>query len=366
VHAFASDPTRGIFILAFLAIVIGGSLALYAWRAPSLIPGGLFTLVSREGALILNNILLSTFAGVVLVGTLYPLILEAVNGSQISVGPPFFEFAATVLMAPLIIALGFGPLLAWKRGKISRSAQLLLPALVVALLGSAALVMSAGSGVVMTAFGVGLGLYLITSVLADIANRIQLFKKPGKAFKRLLSISRASWGMSLAHLGLAVILFGITISETFTDETLTVLRPGESAEVGDYTFKLIKVEGTTGPNYSAVRGTLYVSRDGQVITTLYPEDRVYTNPVMNTTEAGIAPLWSGDLYAVIGEAVGGGAWSMRLYFKPMISGLWVGSLMMMLGGFLSLIDRRLRIGSPERRKKQNKVKPGYKGQEQTV
>ncbi|GHF14391.1 cytochrome c biogenesis protein CcmF [Kordiimonas sediminis] len=356
VHAFASDPTRGIFILGFLAFVIGGSLALYAWRAPSLVPGGLFGMVSRESALVLNNILLSTFAGVVLVGTLYPLVLEAFDGSQISVGPPFFEFAAAVLMSPLVIALGFGPLLAWKRGNLSRAARILLPAFLAAVLGGIALTLSAGTGVVMTAFGFALALYLAVSVLLEIAGRIQLFKAPGKAFGRLRSLPRASWGMAFAHFGLAIVILGMTVSEAFTDETLTVLRPGEGAEVGDYVFTLKSVEGTTGPNYTAVRGTLDVTENGRLITVLTPEDRVYTNPVTNTTEASITPLFSGDLYAVIGESAGGGAWSMRLYFKPMISGLWVGSIMMMLGGLLSLSDRRLRIGSPEGRKKHASVK----------
>ncbi len=347
VHAFASDPARGVFILAFLAIVIGGSMTLYAWRAPKLTPGGLFGLVSRESALVLNNVLLSTFAAVVLVGTLYPLFVEAMGGGQLSVGPPFFEYAAAVLMSPLIVALGFGPLLAWKRGRISRAAQIVLPALIVALVAALVIVWQSAGGVVMTAFGLGLATWLIVSVLLEIAERIQLFKKPGNAWGRLRNLPRASWGMSLAHAGLAVILFGITISEAWTEEHLVVMAPGESVAVAGYDFTFGGVAPVAGPNFTAVRGFFDVSKNGSRVTELTPEDRVYTNPVMNTTEASIYPLVSGDLYAVIGEAAGQGRWSVRLYFKPFISGLWLGAVMMMVGGLLSLSDRRLRIGAPK-------------------
>jgi cytochrome c-type biogenesis protein CcmF len=347
VHAFAVDPARGIFILAFLAVVVGGSLTLYAWRAPKLTPGGVFGLVSRESALVLNNILLSTFAAVVLVGTLYPLFVEAFNAGQLSVGPPFFEYAAAVLMSPLIVALGFGPLLAWKRGRLGRAAQILVPALVVAAVAAMTIYWQAIGGAVMTAFGLGLAIWLTVSVFLEIAERIQLFRKPAGALGRLRGLPRASWGMSLAHLGLAVILFGITISEAWTEEELIVMAAGDTADIGGFTFTFNGVAPVAGPNFTAVRGFFDVSRAGRTITSLTPEDRVYTDPVMNTTEASIYPLARGDLYAVIGEAAGAGRWSVRLYFKPFISGLWLGSLMMMVGGMLSLSDRRLRIGAPK-------------------
>ncbi len=348
VHAFANDPSRGIFILAFLsAVVIGGSLTLYAWRAPKLAPGGLFGVVSRESALVLNNILLATFAAVVLVGTLYPLFVEAFGAGQLSVGPPFFEYATTVLMSPLIVALGLGPLLAWKRGRLSRAGQIALPALIVALVAAAAILWQTAGGIVMTAFGLMLATWLVTSVLLEIAERIQLFRKPSGALSRLRTLPRASWGMSLAHAGLAVILFGITISEAWTDEKLLVMKPGDTAELGDFTFRFDGVAPVVGPNFTAVRGFFAVSEGGREFLSLTPEDRVYTDPVMNTTEASIYPLVRGDLYAVIGEAAGGGRWSVRLYFKPFISGLWVGALMMVLGGLMSLSDRRLRIGAPK-------------------
>lgn len=353
VHAFATDPARGIFILGFLALTIGGSMALYAWRAPQMTPGGLFGLVSRESALVLNNIFLSTFAGVVLVGTLYPLIMEAAGAGQITVGPPFFEFAATVIMSPLIVALGFGPLLAWKRGRIGRAAQIVWPALAVAIAAAILLLWSNIGGTIMTAFGLALAVWLMASVLLEIATRIKLWSAPSKALKRLSKTPRAQWGMSLAHFGLGVMLLGMTVSETFTTEKLTVMKLGDSVSVGSYEFTFARVMPVPGPNYTAVRGYIDVHQDGRLITTLLPEDRVYSNPVTNTTEAGIHSLVVGDLYAVIGEAAGGGRWSMRLYFKPLVSALWLGAILMVLGGLLSLMDRRLRVGTPLGRQRKN-------------
>ncbi|TNE64664.1 MAG: heme lyase CcmF/NrfE family subunit [Alphaproteobacteria bacterium] len=352
VHAFAVDPARGVFILGFLAFVIGGSMTLYAWRAPKLVPGGLFGMVSRESALILNNILLSCFAAVVLVGTLYPLVMEAFGAGQISVGAPFFEYGATVLMSPLIVALGMGPLLAWKRGRIGRAAQVVLPALIVALVAGLYVVWQSAGGLVMTAFGLGLALWLIASVLLEIAERTQLFKNPERFWSRLKAIPRASWGMSMAHAGLAVILLGITISEAWSREELQLVAPGDRVAVGGYDFLFEGVAPVAGPNFTAVRGFFTVSKGGREVARLMPEDRVYADPVMNTTEASIHPLPGGDLYAVIGEAAGKGRWSVRLYFKPFISGLWAGSLMMMIGGLLSLSDRRRRVGAPMGKRKE--------------
>jgi len=351
VHAFAVDPARGIFILGFLGLVIGGSLTLYAWRAPHLKSGGLFGMVSRESALILNNILLSTFAAVVLIGTLYPLILEAYDGTQISVGPPFFDFATTVLMSPLIIALGFGPLLAWKRGKLSRAAQTLLPALIVAIIAFGAVFWTDLKGPLMTALGLGLATWLIMSVLIELNKRAKITTEPTKAFKRMRALPMGDWGMRLGHLGFAIILLGITVSEAWTDEKLVVMQPGDSSMVASYEMTFDGVEPITGANYSAVRGHFTVRQDGKFIALLNPEERLYASPVMPTTEADIYPLLSGDLYAVIGEQVGTNSWSMRLYFKPFISGLWLGSILMMIGSILSISDRRLRLGTAAKKQK---------------
>ena len=355
VHAFAVDPKRGVFILAFLALTIGGSLALYAWRAPRLSPSGMFGMVSRESALVLNNILLATFAAVVLVGTLYPLVLEAVNGTQITVGPPFFEYAAVVLMSPLIVALGFGPLLAWKRGRISKAAQILLPAVIVALVVFWLTIWTSAGGIFMTGVGIGLAFWLIASVLLEIAERTKLFRRPSQFFQNAKRVPRATWGMSLAHMGLGIILLGITASEAWTNEALVLMKEGDTQKVGRYSFTLKSVEPIAGPNYTAVRAQFLVKERNQDIARLYPEDRVYSDPPMNTTEAGIHSLARGDLYAVIGEYAGGEAWSVRLYFKPLLSGLWLGAGFMVLGGLVSLSDRRQRIGAPSGRKKQRHI-----------
>lgn len=350
VHAFASDPARGIFILAFLAVVIGGSLTLYAWRAPKLAPSGLFGLVSRESALVLNNILLSTFAAVVLVGTLYPLAMEAMGGDQITVGPPFFEYATIVLMSPLVVALGFGPLLAWKRGRISRATQILLPALTVALVVMLGVTWEYSSGYIMTAFGLALACWLMISVMLEITERTQLFKNPSRVLARAKAVPRATWGMSLAHFGVGIILLGITVSEAWTAEKLVLMSPGEKVSVEGFEYEFMGVRPVAGPNYTAVRGHFRVAEDGKHLVDLEPEDRVYAQPPMNTTEAAIYPLLSGDLYAVIGEAAGGDKWSVRLYFKPLISGIWLGAFLMVVGGLVSLSDRRQRIGAPKGRK----------------
>ncbi|UTW55628.1 heme lyase CcmF/NrfE family subunit [Kordiimonas sp. SCSIO 12610] len=357
VHAFAVDPERGIFILAFLAFVIGGAFSLYAWRAPRLAPSGIFGLVSRESALVLNNILLSTFAAVVLIGTLYPLFYEAFLGSQISVGPPFFEFGTKLLMTPLIVALGVAPLLAWKRGRLSKAFQITLPAAIISLAIFVMAVWSNISGLVMTGLGLALATWLLVAIIFDITEKIQLFKKPAKSLNRLRNLPRATVGMHFAHLGLAIILFGITISEAWTSEKLAFMAPGQSEQVGPFEFTFDSVTPFAGPNYTGIRAQFSVMDNGTKIATLYPEDRVYTDPVTNTTEAGIHPLISGDLYAVIGEAGRGGKWSVRLYFKPFISGLWLGAGFMMIGGLLSLSDRRLRLGVPSAKKKTVKSNP---------
>ncbi|WP_374763200.1 heme lyase CcmF/NrfE family subunit [Yunchengibacter salinarum] len=343
VHAFAVDPERGIFILGFLAFAVGGALTLYAWRAPGLSGGGLFATVSRESALVLNNILLATFSGVVLVGTLYPLVMEAMGLGQISVGPPFFNYAALVLMSPLVVALTMGPVLAWKRGRMRRALSLSLPVALVAVVLAVVLAWPRIGDPVMTLLGLTLGLWLTGAVLADLWRDV---KDRRNKLDRLLRLPRARYGQVLAHLGVAALVLGITLSEAWTRESLTLLKPGESAVVGNYRFRLDGVSPKAGPNYSAVQGTFTVLRGDDVVRVLKPEDRVYANPPMNTTEAAIAPLLSGDLYAVIGEFAGDGQWSVRLYHKPGISLLWLGAILMVLGGLLSLSDRRLRLGLP--------------------
>ncbi len=352
VHAFAVDPARGVFILGLLALAIGGSLLLYGWRASSLEAGGLFAAVSRESALVLNNILLAVAAAVVFIGTLYPLFLDILSGEKISVGAPYYARTFVPLMMLLVLALGFGPLLSWKRGKLGRAARLLRPALVLALMAVPLAWTVYGSGPVMAFLGFALALWLVAAVLVEWAARVRLFRGPLSAsLSRATGLPRRHYGMALAHLGLAVAIFGITASETWTEERLAVMAPGDTEHVGAYAFTFEGVRPVPGPNYTAVRGRFRVTRAGRGIAVLTPEERTFTAPPMTTTEAAIRPLVAGDLYAVIGEATGPDRWSVRLYVKPLVSWIWIGALVMVLGGALSLSDRRLRVGAPARRRR---------------
>ena len=349
VHAFAVDPARGVFILGLLALAIGGSLLLYGWRASTLEPGGLFAAVSRESALVVNNMLLSVAAAIVFIGTLYPLFLDLVSGEKISVGAPYYARIFVPLMMVLLLALGFGPLLSWKRGKLGRAARLLRPALVLALMAVPLAWAIYGAGPVMAFLGFALAVWLVAAVLVEWAERVRLFRvPPGASLARARGLPRRHYGMALAHLGLAVTIFGITASETWTAERLAVMAPGDTEHVGAFDFRFEGVRPVVGPNYTAIRGRFRVTRDGAPVVDLLPEERTFTAPPMTTTEAAIHPLVSGDLYAVIGEAAGEGRWSVRLYMKPLVSWIWLGALIMILGGGLSLSDRRLRVGAPSR------------------
>ena len=357
VHAFAVDPARGIFILGFLALVVGGSFTLYAWRAKDLEAGGLFSLVSRESALVINNIFLSTFAGVVLIGTLYPLFLEATTGDQISVGPPFFNFATVLLMAPLIVALMIGPMLSWKRARLSPQKAWFMGPFAIALALLIGGLWTDYGGRIMLALGLALAGGLIAGVVSELLSRTRTAKGLGAKLNRLAGLPRAAYGMSLAHMGVAVVTLGITASEAGSKETLAAMAVGDRVSAGGYDFLLESVDPVIGPNFTAQEARFAVFKARRQLTTLRPQDRVYGNPVTPTTEAAIYPLWHGDLYAVIGQptdmiAAGSGAplkWSVRVYYKPGISAIWFGAFLMMLGGVFSLTDRRLRLGIPTRK-----------------
>jgi len=349
VHAFATDPSRGIFILAFLWLVVGGSLALFAVRAPALKASGLFAPISREGGLVLNNLFLSIAAATVLLGTLFPLALDALTGQKVSVGPPYFNRTFVPLMTPLLVIMGIGPFLSWKRADLAGVLGRLKGA--AAITGAVVLVtlLIADRASAATLLGIGLGVWLAASTLSEWAGRVRLFKSGWPA--RLRRLPRAAWGMSIAHLGMAVTILGITVSLSWQTEKLIILHPGDSVAVAGYDFTLDEVAPVTGPNYIAQRGTFTVRRGGKLVTTLHPEARTYQNPPMETTEAGIRPLLLKDLYAVIGDPDENGGWGVRIYVKPLISWIWAGSLLMMLGGLVSLSDRRTRMGAPARRAK---------------
>ncbi len=352
VHAFASDPARGVFILGFLFVVVGGSLTLYAVRAPSMKGGGLFAPISREGALVLNNLLLSTAAATVLLGTLYPIFLDAISGAKVSVGPPYFNSTFLPLAIPLVIALAFGPFLPWKRGDLKGVLSRLKLALsfVVMIVGVTWWIVD--DGPILAFVGMGLFAWLVASVLTELGDRIKLFRTSlRQSLKRFLNLPRSAYGMTIAHLGVAMVVLGITASEAWQSEKLGVMMPGETVTVGGYDFQFGGAERLKGPNYDILRGSFKASKDGVLVAELDPEQRVYQSPPMETTEAAIWPMMSADLYVVIGEEDGKGGYATRIYHKPFISWIWFGAIVMFIGGGFSLSDRRFRIGAAKARKK---------------
>ena len=350
VHAFATDPERGVFILLLLVIAIGGSLALYAWRAPQLQSGGLFQPISREGGLVLNNLLLTTSAATVFLGTLYPLFLEAFGGGKVSVGPPFFNATFIPLMVPLVIALGVGPLLPWKRADLGGVLARLKLAFAAALILTLITAYLTWGKSVFGAMGIGIAVWLGASVLVEIGERIGFGRVSlSDSVKRAIGLPRAAWGRTLAHFGLAVTVAGVTGAGLWQVESIQIMRPGDKVEVSGYEFTFEGAENVRGPNYDAERGTFTVRDDGQVFAKLSGERRRYFVSGDETTEAGIHTTAMYDLYAVLGEPNGKGGWTTRLYYKPLVPWLWLGSIIMVLGGIVSLTDRRLRVGAPSRR-----------------
>ncbi|MFN3233224.1 MAG: heme lyase CcmF/NrfE family subunit [Alphaproteobacteria bacterium] len=347
VHAFATDPERGVFILGFLILVVGGSLALYAVRAGSLKPGGMFAPISRETSLVMNNLVLAVMTFVVLFGTLFPLFANEL-GYQVSVAAPYFNIVFPALMAILVPFMVIGPLLAWKRGDLGTALRRLTPSMIAGVLAGIAVAATTESAW-WAPVAIGYGTWLMVAILTEFAGRIALGRVSiGQSLNRAAGLPRGAWGMMLAHLGIAVMIFGIAVSSAYERETITIKEPGDMIAVGGYDFSLDAVGPIRGPNYAALRATFSVYKDGEFIARLYPETRHYANPPDETTEAAIYPLIEGDLYAVIGERQSTGGWGVRLYHKPMIWGLWVGTALMVLGGLFSLSDRRLRVGAPRR------------------
>ena len=347
VHAFATDPARGLFILLFLCATVGGSLALYAWRAPKLSAVGLFAPVSREGALVLNNMLLAVAAGAVLLGTLYPLALDAISGQKVSVGPAYFNGVFVPIMAPLCAAIAVGPLLAWKRGDLLGAFSRLKFAGIAAILGLLLALWLHGNGAWLSLLGLGLGFWLIAGSLTEWGTRLKLFSAPiSETLQRARHLPRSAWGMTVAHLGVGLLILGITVSETWQIEKQLVMQPGQTVQVGPVEYRFTGVQTVRGPNYTALQGRFELLRDGRVVDVLMPAQRRYPQPPMETTEAAIRPSPLADLYVVVGEGDPQRGWAVRLYWKPMVSWIWLGALVMAFGGVLSLSDRRHRVGAP--------------------
>ena len=349
VHAFAVDPTRGVFILGLLVLFIGGALALFALRAGTLRRGGIFSPISREGALVLNNILLATATGTVLIGTLYPLALEAVTGDKISVGAPYFNMTFGPLMVPLLLALPFGPLLAWKRGDILAALERLLAAIALATIAAALALALFIRGPWLAPLGIALGAWVIAGALSELAFRTRMFRAPWpEVFCRLANLPRSGFGGTLAHTGVGIMAIGIVATTAWQSETILTMKPGERVDIAGYTLQFRGTAPSDGPNYSETTGLFAVTRGGAHVTELSPSKRLYVQPRQSTTEAGIHVAWRGDLYAVLGDEQKDGAWAVRLYFNPLVRFIWLGAIVMFIGGGLSLSDRRLRVGAPRR------------------
>ena len=342
VHAFATDPKRGLFILVFLAVVIGGSLVLYAWRAPRVGLGGGFSIISREGMLLANNVLLVAALGSVLLGTLYPLFLDALDLGKISVGPPYFDTVFVPLMTPAIFLMGIGPLAQWKKTSLPELATRLRWAFAVSAATALALPFVLGHWTPLVSLGLLLAIWIVTTAAVDLRERLA-HSDGSSLLGRLAAMPRSYWGMVLAHCGVALFIVGVTMVKGFEVEQDLRMNVGQTATIGGYTFRFDGTQQYKGPNYIAARGTFRVSQDGRDVTVMYPEKRRYNVQNQTMTEAAISPGFARDLYVSLGEPLDDGAWSVRLYHKPFVDWIWGGCLIMALGGLLAISDRRYRL-----------------------
>ncbi|PWB58427.1 MAG: c-type cytochrome biogenesis protein CcmF [Nitrosomonadales bacterium] len=332
VHSFATDPARGLFILIFLAVVIGGSLLLFALRASQVGLGGRFALVSRESFLMVNNILLLTATGSVLLGTLYPLFLDALGLGKISVGPPYFNSVFVPLVSPLIFLAGLGPLARWKQVNVPELAHRLKWGFGASVVAALLLPFTQETWQPLVSLGILLALWIAVTVVISVRARM----------RTAAGWSANFYGMHLAHLGVAVTVIGVTMVSSYQTERNMRMAVGDTVTMQGYTFRFGGVTDVTGPNYTGARGMLEVSRNGKPLTTLYPEKRVYVASGMPFTESAIDYGFTRDLYTALGERLDGGAWSVRLFHKPFVVWIWIGSVLMALGGFMAITDRRYR------------------------
>jgi len=347
VHAFASDPTRGVFILLILCVFIGGSLLLFAGRASTLKQGGLFAPISREGALVLNNLFLTTACATVLVGTLYPLALEVLTGAKISVLAPFFNLTVGPLFVPLMIAMPFGPMLPWKRGDLLGAAQRLMAAGIAALVALAFAWAWASGGGALAPLAIGLAVFVIAGAVSDLVERIQLFRAPSRvAFRRARGLPRSAWGTAFAHAGIGVALIGIVCETTWNSEHIAAMRPGDTAKIAGYDLKFERLRDQQGPNYRELVASFDVSLDNKHIGVMTPSKRNFTTRGSSTTEAALLSRGASQLYISLGDPTAD-AITVRIYHKPLVLLIWFGPVLMALGGLLSLSDRRLRVGAPK-------------------
>lgn len=342
VHAFATDPARGAFILGFLAVVIGGSLALYAWRAPKMVTGSGFTWFSRESLLLANNVILIAALGSVLLGTLYPLFIDAMALGKISVGPPYFNAVFVPLMAPALFLMGIGPLARWKDASLPDIVTRMKWALGVALATGLLLPLTLDGFNPWASLGFFLAAWIALAVLAAFIDRLK--HGQGGLLQKLAGLPRGFWGMQLAHLGMAIGVAGIAVVANYSSERDVRMEVDSYAELAGYTFTFRGTTAHDGPNYRAARGTLEVSQNGKQVATLHPEKRIYNASGSGMTEAAVHPNIFRDVYVAMGEPLDEqGAWTVRLFHKPFINWLWFGALFMVVGGFMAASDKRYRI-----------------------
>ncbi|MDP2240789.1 MAG: heme lyase CcmF/NrfE family subunit [Burkholderiales bacterium] len=359
VHAFATDPKRGIFILIFLAVVIGSSLVLFAWRTSRIGLGGSFDPISREAALLTNNVLLMAAAGVVMLGTLYPLVLDALGLGKISVGPPYFEAVFMPLMAPALFLMGIGPLMRWKKASLPELAVRLRWAFAISVACALLLPFVLGRWSAMVSFGLLLAAWIVTTCAVQLWEKTA--SQPGGAnvWARLRNTSRSYYGMLLAHLGIAVFVVGVTLVKGYETELDVRMAPGDTVTAGGFIFRMVDVADINGPNYVAARATIEVTKAGKPVATLRPEKRVYKAQDMPMSEASINRGITRDLYVSMGEAVSETAWVLRVQHKPFVNWIWGGCVLMALGGLLAASDRRYRLAvRREREETQLAAAPG--------
>jgi cytochrome c-type biogenesis protein CcmF len=347
VHTFATDPSRGLFILIILMLFIGGSLALFAWRAPMLRQGGLFAPVSREGALVINNLFLAAACATVFIGTLYPLALEGLTGAKISVGPPFFNATFLPLLIPLLLLLPFGQSMAWKRGDLLGTAQRLAVAIGIGILATIGIFATTYGGPVAAPLGIGLGVFLISSALWDLGERIIGRASGARAiWSRAVGLPRSAYGSALAHAGVGVTVIGIAATAWATED-IAVMKPGDRMTNGRTAIVLQQVFPRTGPNFRELVGRFRIEIDGKERGDIESTKRTFiTRNNMQTTEAGIRTFGVSQVYVSLGEIQPDGSVGVRMYTKPLMLLIWIGSLIMGLGGALSITDRRFRVATP--------------------
>jgi cytochrome c-type biogenesis protein CcmF len=347
VHAFATDPRRGLFILAFLAVVIGGSLTLYAWRAPKVGLGGRFALFSRESMLLVNNVLLLAAAGTVLLGTLYPLFVDALNLGKISVGAPYFEAVFVPLMVPLLILLGAGPFVRWKSSQpidLARRVRWVLAAVLLLALGAGLMFASP-----MVLLGLGCAAWILLATVAHLVERVRHAPAAMPLWARLRREPLSYWGMLAAHAGIGVFVVGVTLVKGMDTASDVNMRVGDTATAGGYVFRFTNIGEYQGPNFMAARGTFEVTRNGEKVAVMRPEKRHYTVQNMPMTEAAIDRGFTRDLYVSLGEMSGEDTWVVRVQHKPFVSWIWAGCLIIALGGLLAASDKRYRMARRLRR-----------------